>query len=65
MTEVIDFNSEVLNFVTENYGSKMLEKVTSKKNKETVNKILTDSKNNSYDIQKTANKIIAMLRINP
>ena len=24
-----------------------------------------DSKNNSYDIQKTANKIIAMLRINP
>ena len=29
MTEVIDFNNEVLNFVTENYGSKMFEKVSS------------------------------------
>jgi len=65
MTDTIDFNTEVLAFVEKTYGQKTAKKITLKKNSEVVDRILLDSKNKSYSAEKTGNKIIAMLRINP
>jgi len=65
MTDTIDFNTEVLAFVEKTYGQKIAKKIVLKKNREVVDKILLDSKNNSYSAEKTGNKLIAMLRINP
>lgn len=60
-----NFNNDVLNFVEKKYGQKTVKKINLKKNSVVVNRILTDSQNKSYSAEKTGNKIIAMLRINP
>ena len=65
MTDTIDFNTEVLAFVEETYGQKISKKITLKKHSETVDRILIDSRNKGYSAEKTGNKLIAMLRINP
>jgi len=64
MKDTIDFNTEVLAFVEKTYGQKTAKKITLKKNSEVVDRILLDS-NKSYSAEKTGNKLIAMLRINP
>ena len=65
MTDTIDFNTEVLAFVEKTYGQKIAKKIVLKKNSEIVDRIMLDSKNKSYSVEKTGNKLIAMLRINP
>jgi len=65
MTDTIDFNTEVLAFVEKTYGQKTAKKITLKKNSEVVDRILLDSQNRNYSAEKTGNKLIAMLRINP
>lgn len=60
-----DFNNAVISFVEQTYGQKIVKKIKLKKNSEIVNRILLDSNHKDYSIDKTGNKIIAMLRINP
>lgn len=60
-----DFNNSVLSFVEQTYGKKIVNKISLKKNNNVVDRILLDSKNKSYSAEKTGNKLIAMLRINP
>tara|TARA_Y100000385_G_scaffold280331_1_gene331310 strand:- start:922 stop:1119 length:198 start_codon:yes stop_codon:yes gene_type:complete len=59
------FSEEVYGYILSQYGENMLTRVQSGQNKDTVNKLLESSARNSDDIEHTANKIIAMLRINP
>ena len=59
------FSEEVYGYILSQYGENMLTKVQSGQNKDTVNKLLESSAKNSDDTAHTANKIIAMLRINP
>ena len=65
MTALVDFDSSVFAFIEETYGKSISRKVKQKSNNEIVNRILEDSRNRDYSIERTGNKIIAMLRINP
>lgn len=65
MTTVVDFNSSVFAFIEETYGKSIARKVKQKNNNEIVDRILEDSRGKDYSIEKTGNKIIAMLRVNP
>lgn len=65
MIDTIDFNTEVLTFLEQTYGQKIVKQITLKKHSQVVDKILLDSKSRQYSAEKTGNKIIAMLRINP
>ena len=59
------FSDEVYGYILSQYGEEMLIRVQSNQNNEIVNKLLESSARDSDDAQHTANKIIAMLRINP
>jgi hypothetical protein len=65
MSSVVDFTSEVFAFIETTYGKGCLRNVKGNKNQETVDRILEDSKNKGYCTDRTANKIVAMLRLNP
>ena len=65
METVIDFTSQVFAFIEETYGKTRIKKVKQKKNSDVVNLILESSEKKSYSVEKTGNKIIAMLRLNP
>lgn len=65
-TEIITENSDkIFNYIENQYGSNTLKKVQSQKNKKTVAKLLQFSEQNAESVEHTANKIIAMLRLNP
>ena len=59
------FSEEVYGYILSQYGEAMLTRVKSTQNNETVNRLLESSAKNNDDVSHTANKIIAMLRINP
>jgi|TARA_B100001094_G_scaffold186873_1_gene181056 hypothetical protein len=65
MTKTDTFNKNVFNYISTEYGNSTLKKVQTAKNKDKVKHILEDSRNRDYDTNKAANKIIAMLRLNP
>lgn len=65
METAIDFTSQVFAFIENTYGKGVVKKVKLKKNNDIVYKILSDSQTNSYSIEKTGNKLIAMLKVNP
>ena len=65
MSTVVDFNSSVFVFIENTYGKSISRKVKQKNNSDVVDRILEDSRSKDYSVEKTANKIIAMLRINP
>ena len=65
MTTMVDFDSSVFAFIEKTYGKVITKKAKAKNNADIVDRILADSKNKSYSIEKTGNKLIAMLRINP
>ena len=65
MTKVDAFNKNVFNYISTEYGNNTLKKVQTSKNKDKVKYLLEDSRNRNYDTHKTANKIIAILRLNP
>lgn len=65
-TGMITENSDkIFNYIKKQYGSNVLTKVQSQKNKQTVTKLLQFSEQNVESVEHTANKIIAMLRLNP
>ena len=63
--ETANFTSEVFAFIEKTYSKNLLRKVKNKDNTNTVDKILSDSLSKEYYVEKTGNKIIAMLRLNP
>ena len=65
MTTTANFTSEVFAYIEQNYNKSLLRKVKQKKNNEIVDKILADCLQKQYEVSRTANKIIAMLRLNP
>jgi|TARA_R100000005_G_C4960131_1_gene177153 hypothetical protein len=65
MTKVDVFNKSVFNYISTEYGNSTLKKVQTSKNKDKVKHLLEDSRKRDYDTDRTANKIIAMLRLNP
>ena len=65
MAKVDMFNKDVFNYISTEYGNSTLKKVQTAKNKDKVKNILEDSRTRSYDTDKAANKIIAILRLNP
>lgn len=65
MSNKVNFNDSVFVFIAKQYTTKTLKKVQLKDNKEVVSKILHDSLSKSYTVEKTGNKIVAMLRLNP
>lgn len=65
MSTIVDFNSSVFAFIENTYGKSISRKVKQKNNSDVVDRILEDSRSKDYSVEKTANKIIAMLRINP
>ena len=62
---VSDFTSEVFAFIENTYGKGVVKKVKLKKNETIVDRILSDSLSKEYDIERTGNKLIAILRLNP
>jgi len=65
MTKIDKFNKSVFNYISTEYGNNTLKKVQTSKNKDKVKYLLEDSRNRDYDTDRTANKIIAMLKLNP
>ena len=65
MTKTDMFNKSIFNYISTEYGNSTLKKVQTSKNKNKVKVLLEDSRTKGYDVDKTANKIIAMLRLNP
>ena len=62
---VTDFTSEVFAFIEVTYGKKVIKKVKHKDNIEIIKNITDDSESKEYTVDKTAHKIMAMLRIIP
>jgi hypothetical protein len=65
MAKTDTFNKSVFNYISTEYGNSTLKKVQTSKNKHRVKLLLEDSRTKGYDADRTANKIIAMLRLNP
>ena len=57
--------SEVFAYIEQTYDKSTLRKVKNKNNNEIVDRILGDSLKKEYPVDKAANKILAMLRLNP
>ena len=62
---VADFTSEVFAFIEGSYGKAIIKRIKTKKNNEIVTRIIEDSCSKEYTIDKTAHKLMAMLRIIP
>ena len=60
-----NFTSEVFAYIEQTYNKSTLRKVKNKNNNEIVDRILGDSLKKEYSVDKAANKILAMLRLNP
>jgi hypothetical protein len=59
------FYASVFSFIENTYGGDLLAKVKSKTNAGVVDRIMADSHKRGYADDRTGNKIIAMLRLNP
>jgi hypothetical protein len=59
------FIDQVFDYINTQYGKNMLKTVQINNNKSVVDKIVTSSMRQEDTVEHTANKIIAMLRINP
>lgn len=64
-TTIESFRDQVFQYILHTYGNNTLTQIQSDKNKNIVVKIMTSACNQNYTIEHTANKIVAMLRMNP
>jgi Cu2+-containing amine oxidase len=60
-----NFSQQVFSYINRQYGQNILSKVQSANNQHIVNKLLDVSVNQKDTVDHAANKVIAMLRINP
>lgn len=65
MTTTANFSDSVFDYINTQYGKNTLTTVKSEKNRSTVDRLIESSSNQENDVAHAANKIIAMLRINP
>lgn len=65
METIVDFSSQVFAFIENTYGKSIIKKVKLKKNKDIVNRILSDSQAKEYSVDRTGHKLMAMLRVIP
>jgi hypothetical protein len=65
MTTTTNFSDSVFNYINIQYGKNTLIAVKSEKNRSTVDRLIESSSSQDNDVSHAANKIIAMLRINP
>jgi hypothetical protein len=65
MTVAESFSDKVYDYIRNQYGKNTLKFVQADNHKTTVSKFLDTAEKNNHDIDRTANKIIAMLRVNP
>jgi len=66
MTTASDkFADDIFTYIRNQYGKNVLKTVQSDKNKSVVSKLLESAANQHDDVEHAANKIIAMLRLNP
>ena len=65
METIVDFSSQVFAFIENTYGKSIIKKVKLKKNKDVVDRILSDSQAKEYTVDRTGHKLMAMLRIIP
>jgi hypothetical protein len=65
MEDNVEFATSVFSFIENTYGKDLLTSVKNKQHREVVERILNDSSNRGYTNDKTGNKIVAMLRLNP
>ena len=65
METIVDFSSQVFAFIENTYGKSIAKKVKLKKNKDIVDRILSDSQAKEYTVDRTGHKLMAMLRIIP
>ena len=59
------FYANVFSFIENTYGGDLVAKVKSKDNSSVVDRIMVDSHKRGYSDDRTGNKIVAMLRLNP
>ena len=59
------FVDNVYDYISSEYGNSILKTVRSTNNSNTVEKIVSSSVKQNDTVEHTANKIIAMLRVNP
>lgn len=65
MNTTSSFIDQVFEYINAQYGKSTLKTVQINNNKSVVDKIVTSSIRQEDSVEHTANKIIAMLRINP
>ena len=65
MEEVNTFNKDVFDYISEKYGNNILKKVQKADSKTVVKSILNNSREHDYAVDRTANKVLAMLKLNP
>lgn len=65
MNTTSSFIDQVFEYINAQYGKNTLKTVQINNNKSVVDKIVTSSIRQEDSVEHTANKIIAMLRINP
>lgn len=59
------FSEQIFDYIRNQYGKNILKNVQSDKNRTVLNKIMESSSCQNDTVEHTANKIIAMLRMNP
>lgn len=65
MNTTTSFVDQVFEYINIQYGKNILKTVQISNNKSVVDKIVTSSMRQEQSVEHTANKIIAMLRVNP
>lgn len=66
MTVTVDpFADKIFSYILNQYGKNSLNAVQSVSNKTVVDKLLESSKKQNDTIEHAANKVVAMLRMNP
>lgn len=65
MTYTLGFVDSVFDYIRNEYGKNILKIVQSDKNQSVVSRVLRSAENQNDNIEHAANKLIAMLRINP
>jgi tRNA isopentenyl-2-thiomethyl-A-37 hydroxylase MiaE len=65
MNATMSFSDQIFNFILTQYGKSVLEKIKQETNRTVVNRLVSSSSQENYSVERAANKIVAMLRLNP